>query len=157
VDNEHELQAREPIDPDVDATAVVIRSRERQTVALVTVGGIVGAVARYEAGLIWPTNGGAFPWTTLGINLLGSLALAMLVVLASDRWPERSWLRPLIGTGVIGGFTTFSTFSVDIKRLLANGHAPTAVAYVALTLAGCSALTWIGANLARRGVARWTR
>ncbi len=141
----NEPEPREPVDPDLDAAAVN-RSRELQTVALVAAGGIVGAVARYEAGLIWPTGVGAFPWTTLGINLLGSLALAVLVVLATDAWPQRSWLRPLIGTGVIGGFTTFSTFSVDIKRLLTNGHVPTAVAYVALTLVGCSALTWVGAH-----------
>lgn len=154
--DDRKFDAREPVDPDLDAAAVVSRSRELQTVAFVAAGGVVGAVCRYEAGVLWPTASMSFPWTTLGINLLGSLGLAVVVVLAADAWPHRSWLRPLIGTGVIGGFTTFSTFSVDVQRLLTNGQAPIAISYLALTLAGCGASTWAGAQLSRIAVGKWS-
>ena len=154
--NDGKFDAREPVDPDLDAAAVVSGSRELHTVTLVAAGGVVGAVCRYEAGVLWPTATTAFPWTTLGINLLGSLGLAVLVVVATDAWPHRSWLRPLIGTGVIGGFTTFSTFSVDLQRLLTNGHALIAVSYLVLTLAGCGAATWLGAQVTRTAVVRWS-
>jgi len=143
------VEAIEPIDPDADVV-IVSPARELQTVAVVAVGGVAGAVGRYEAGLRWPTGATAVPWTTLEINLLGSVALAVLVVLATEAWPARWWLRPLIGTGVIGGFTTFSTFAVDIRRLLAHGHAGIALAYVAATLGGCAVLSWAGLAFTRR-------
>jgi fluoride exporter len=156
--DEARLAAAEPIDPDVGAEASRLgwwrQATSRRTVAVVAVGGVVGAVSRYEAGLVWPTPASGFPWTTLGINLVGSALLAILLVLVTDVWARRPLLRPLLGTGVMGGFTTFSTFSVDTERLLSHGHTGTALVYVAVTLSTCGAAGWAGGRLTRGLVAR---
>jgi fluoride exporter len=87
--------------------------------------------------------------------VLGSGLLGLVAVLAAHRWPERPLLRPLLGTGLIGGFTTFSTFAIGIQRLITGGHAVTAAAYLLATLATCTAATWVAARTARALV--WRR
>jgi CrcB protein len=152
------LAGVEPIDPDVEASD--LRSGRwwqevaNRTVAAIAIGGVVGAVGRYETGLLWPVSTGGFPWTTFEINLVGSGLLAILLVLVTDLWVNRPLLRPILGTGVMGGFTTFSTFSVDTQRLLTDGHVGTAFIYVALTLAACAAATWLFGRLTRSLVER---
>ena len=127
--------AAQPVDPDVDVTAE--RSRggdELAVVAVIALGGVIGAVVRYEAGLWWPTRVGKFPWTTFGINVLGCALIGVLLVLVTDVFTRQRLLRPLLGTGVLGGFTTFSTYAVDIQRLVATEHAGLALADLAATL-----------------------
>jgi CrcB protein len=143
----------EPIDPDV-AAAGPGGAGELGVLASVALGGVVGAIARYEVALRWPTPAAGFPWTTLAINLLGSALLPIVVVLASEVWTRRRLLRPALGTGVLGGFTTFSTFAVDQQRLLDHGHWPTACAYTAVTVFGCLAIAWPALVLTRRLAAR---
>jgi len=144
----------EPVDPDLEDTAG--GPRELGLLAVIAVGGIVGAVLRYEAGLRWPTPGSGFPWTTLAINLLGSALLPVVVVLASDLWTNRRLLRPGLGTGLLGGFTTFSTFAVDQQRLLDHGHWQLAVLYLVATVGGCLVVAWPALLLTRRLVPRRT-
>jgi fluoride exporter len=79
------------------------------------------------------------------------------VVLSTDVWPRQRLLRPLLGTGVIGGFTTFSTFAVDQQRLMTHGHVGLAIGYLITTFALCLAGTWLGAHLARGAVLRGRR
>ncbi|MFC7617252.1 CrcB family protein [Actinokineospora soli] len=88
-----------------------------RVLAVVALGGVVGACARYGAGLLWPAPPGAFPWTTLVVNATGCAALGVVMVL----WSERPLLRPFAGTGVLGGFTTFSAYTADVHRLVAGG------------------------------------
>jgi CrcB protein len=145
--------ALEPIDPDLAPPRPFV-SAEFVTLVVIMAGGIIGAVGRYEAGVWWPTRSAGFPWTTLGINLVGSVLLPVVVVLATDVWPRRRLLRPLLGTGIIGGFTTFSTFAVDQERLFEHGHAAIAVAYLAATLVLCTVATWLSAQAARTLVQR---
>ena len=148
----------EPTDPDTAPAAAPDQS-ETATLSAIAVGGVLGAVIRYEAGLRWPTTETGFPVTTLCINLIGSALLALVVVAATDVWTTRRsrLLRPLLGTGVLGGFTTFSTFSVDLQRLLAHGHAIVAAAYLTATVLGCGLATWSCLIAARTGAARWKR
>ncbi len=98
-------------------------------------GGAVGAVARHLLTEAFPEPGSTFPWTTFSINVAGSFLLALLPAFAVVRrhtlWP------PLLGTGVLGGFTTLSAYSEQTRALLVSGHAATAGAYVAGTLAAC--------------------
>lgn len=153
--------ANEPLDPDLGTASEQLKARapraEGRILAVISVGGVIGAVGRYEAGVWWPTRSDALPWTTLGINVLGSALLAVVIVVAAELWTDKPWLRPFLGTGVLGGFTTFSTFALDNRRLLSNGHAALAVSYLAGTLLACAAATWLGGVAARAAFRRWSR
>jgi len=117
--------------------------------AAVSVGGAVGALARYGLGLVFPHDVGTLPWATFAINVSGCLLIGALVVLVT-RWRAAHPLaRPLLGTGVLGGYTTFSTYSVDAHQMLAAGRIGAAAAYVTGTLVAAVAATWLGMGLAR--------
>jgi CrcB protein len=117
--------------------------------ASVSVGGVLGSLARWGAGLAWPTPPGGVPWTTLSINVLGCLLIGVLIA-AVHRRPRHPLLRPFLGTGVLGGFTTFSGYTVDAVRLLQHGSAGPAAVYLGGTLLGALAATWIGLVGSRR-------
>lgn len=125
-------------------------------VAVVAVGGAIGASARYGASLIWPTAPGTFPTTMLLVNVIGCAVMGVfMVILTEVRTPHRL-LRPFFGTGVLGGFTTFSTYAVDIERLVESGHVGTGLAYLGLTLLAALAAVWSAAWSTRR-VVEWRR
>jgi CrcB protein len=96
---------------------------------VVAVGGALGALARYGVAQALPIRGGALPVGTMLVNVAGCLLLGLLV----GARPDARWLRPFLGTGVLGGFTTFSTFALETDRLLDRAPA-VAVLYVALSL-----------------------
>jgi CrcB protein len=122
--------------------------------AAVAAGGLMGACARYGAALIWPTAPNNFPWTTFGVNVVGCSVIGVFMVLITDLWTPHRLVRPFFGTGVLGGFTTFSTYAVDIQRLVSEDRARTAVAYLGLTPAAALAAVWCAAWLTRRVVMR---
>lgn len=93
----------------------------------------MGAGARYGLGLAFPDSATGFPWTTFGINVSGSAVLAVLPAVSAVR--RRLYLPPLLGTGVLGGFTTLSTNVDQSRALLASGRVGTAAAYLVGTLA----------------------
>ncbi|MFJ9844599.1 fluoride efflux transporter CrcB [Kitasatospora sp. NPDC101155] len=126
-------------------------------VAVVAVGGAIGAVARYAAGLGWETGPTAFPWTTLLINVVGCAVIGVFLVAITEGRPAHPLLRPFFGTGVLGGFTTFSTYSVDIRRLLEAGRPGPGLAYLGLTLLGALGAVWAAAVLTRRLIRRPVR
>ena len=110
----------EPVDPDVDLRAAR-RARPRRDLAVVGVvalGGMVGATGRYFIGQAWPTPTGGFPWATFAINVTGCALIGVLMVLITEVWLRQRLLRPFLGTGVLGGYTTFSTYTVDIQQLI---------------------------------------
>jgi fluoride exporter len=98
-----------------------------QGVAVVALGGALGAVARWGLESAFPAATGHFPWTTLLINVVGSGMLAALPLLPAAR--RRAWVGLLVGTGMLGGFTTMSTASVDTFVLLDAHHVVLALAY----------------------------
>lgn len=108
---------------------------------LVAIGGGFGAWLRFLASqlttlLIGPAAASAFPWTTLAINVLGSMAMGLLAGwLARHGSHGESW-RLLLGVGVLGGFTTFSAFSLEIVLLAERGALALATTYAAASLAG---------------------
>ncbi|MFJ2770424.1 fluoride efflux transporter FluC [Streptomyces sp. NPDC087300] len=128
----------EPTDPDVDLSVPAQRREfargQGGILAAVAVGGALGATARYAATLLWPAASGGFPWATLVVNALGCALIGVLTVLVTEVWTVHRLVRPFLGTGVLGGFTTFSTYAVDIERLISGGYARTGLAYLALTL-----------------------
>ncbi|MFF4652988.1 fluoride efflux transporter FluC [Streptomyces sp. NPDC001380] len=126
-------------------------------VAVVAAGGVLGAWARYGATLLWATAPGALPWTVLAVNAAGCAAIGVFMVLLTEAWSAHRLLRPFFGTGVLGGFTTFSTYAVDAQRLLASGRAATAAAYLAATAAAALLSVWAASALTRRLLLRRTR
>lgn len=117
--------------------------------AAIAGGGALGTLARYGVERAVATDAFGFPWATLTANVVGSFVLGVVVTLVSERWPDDRWLRPLVAVGFCGGFTTFSTFAVEIDQRIRHGHAATAVGYlVASLLAGLGAAL-VGITLAR--------
>ncbi|MFJ4901511.1 fluoride efflux transporter CrcB [Streptomyces sp. NPDC088727] len=122
-------------------------------VAVVALGGATGACARYGASLLWPTEAGGFPWTTLVVNVIGCAVIGVFMVVISEAWAAHRLVRPFFGTGVLGGFTTFSTYAVDIQRLVDGGRARSGLAYLGLTLLAALAAVWSAVWLTRRVLA----
>ncbi|WP_254392984.1 fluoride efflux transporter CrcB [Streptomyces buecherae] len=113
-----------------------------RVLAVVAAGGALGASARYGAGLLWPTAPDAFPWTTLGVNVVGCALIGVFLVVLQEAWQAPPLLRPFVATGVLGGFTTFSTYAVDVERLVHDGEVATALAYLALTPLAALTAVW---------------
>ncbi|GAA2237337.1 fluoride efflux transporter CrcB [Streptomyces nogalater] len=122
-------------------------------VAVVSAGGAVGATARYALTLAWPAPPGGFPWATFWTNVSGCAAMGVLMVLVTDVWAAHRLLRPFLGTGVLGGYTTFSTYAVDIRHLADAGRPGPALAYLAATLCAALAAVWLASAAARRVLA----
>lgn len=122
--------------------------------ALVAAGGVVGTAARWGLEVAAPTPAGAFPWTTFAINVAGSFVLGLLLETLVLRGPDegrRRRVRLGVGTGALGGFTTYSTFVAETDRLLAGGAVLMGAGYAVVSiLAGVSAAV-AGILLARRG------
>lgn len=119
--------------------------RDVRVLAVIAAGGALGSAARYELGVLWPQPSDRMPWTTLLINLLGSLLLGMLVVAVTELWRPHRLVRPLLGTGVLGGFTTFSTFALQLRLL----SGPVALGYLALSILGGLLAAAAGMQLVR--------
>ena len=113
---------------------------------LVALGGAVGAVARHQAGrgmtaLLGPAAVSAFPWATLAVNVVGSLAMGLLAGWLARQGNGGETARLLLGVGLLGGFTTFSAFSLELMVLIERGQGGSAFAYAAISvLAGVTAL-----------------
>ena len=110
----------------------------------VALGGVLGALARYALGEGWPTKAGAFPWTTFAVNVSGCLLIGVLLVRLVEAGSVHPLWRPFLGTGVLGGYTTFSTYAVDTRALVADGHAATAAVYVVATVLAALAAVQLG-------------
>ncbi len=121
------------------------RARLRAEVAVISVGGGLGSIARYGVGRAIKPAADGFPLGTLAINLVGALCLGALVVAVTEIWAVHPLIRPALGTGVLGGFTTFSTFALE-ARGLAFGVSS---GYVAASLIGGLAGAALGMTAVR--------
>jgi CrcB protein len=125
-------------------------TRRRLDILLaIALGGAIGGVARYSVSLALPTRPSHFPWDTFLINVSGSFVLGLLVILLAERFPPSRYARPFIGTGIIGAYTTFSTFGIETDLLIRDGHVGIAAAYALGTLAGGLTAAWIGVVVGR--------
>jgi CrcB protein len=114
-----------------------------RSVAAVGVGGFFGGVARYALGLAWPAHGAAFPWATFTINTTGAFLLALLLIVVLEVLPPTTYLRPGLGTGFCGAYTTFSSVAVAADQFTAHGRATLAAGYVgASVFAGLAAASF---------------
>lgn len=108
----------------------------------IAVGGAIGSVARFLTSVsVGHVVGTAFPWGTLAVNIVGSFVIGALTGLMAFRWNVTPELRMLLITGFLGGYTTFSAFSLEMALMLERGTWPPAVAYALLSVVGCIVAT----------------
>lgn len=143
-------QYRQVVDSDVDlhdpSQRRETRPRHWDLVLATSAGGVLGAEARYGLGELVPHHGAQFPWSTVIINATGCAAIGVLMVILLELTSPHRLARPFLGVGVLGGFTTYSTFAVDVERLILAHRPLIALAYVAVTLAACGAGVWLAAT-----------
>ena len=127
--------------------ARVWRVENVRLAALVATGGAAGASLRWFVGREWPVRAGEVPWSTLAVNVAGCLAIGVLMVVLDEVLAGHPTIRPLLGVGVLGGFTTFSTFAVESHALLGS-HRDLALAYLVGTPILAVVAAILGASLA---------
>jgi CrcB protein len=148
-----------PIDPDLapsdPAEPTVQPARQQRgrrrsgraqpdVLAVIALGGMLGASARYGIAQWLPTAHDHFPWATFWTNLSGSFLLGLLLVLLLERFPPTRLLRPFLATGILGAFTTMSTYEVETALLIKDGHAATGLVYGLGSLLAGLALAYAG-------------
>jgi len=124
---------------------------------LVSTGGGLGALARWGWSVAWPHDSGGFPWATLATNLVGCAAIGVLLAVVEARKPGWEAARLFVGVGVLGGFTTFSTYVVDLGQLASAGEPWLALGYGAGTLIGAVVATWVAVTATTGWLRRWPR
>jgi CrcB protein len=119
---------------------------------LAALGGALGALARWGLASALPSSPAGWPWATLLVNLTGCLLIGVLLAVLLARFPSSPWMRPLLATGVLGGFTTYSTFAMDAVALVDAGRPGVAVGYVVATVLGGVLAVAGGLRLGRAAV-----
>ena len=123
---------------------------DRRLVAAVFTGGALGTAARAALSTAFPVSAAQWPWPTFAVNILGAFLLGYFTTRLQERLPLSSYRRPLLGTGVCGGLTTFSTMQVEIVRMLDARYFGLALGYTAASLAGGYAAIQIATAMVRR-------
>jgi CrcB protein len=106
------------------------------TYLLAALGGALGSLARWSVVVALPRSSGGWPWATLAVNLLGCLLIGVLLAVLAARRPDDDRLRTFLGAGVLGGFTTYSAFAVEVADLLRAGTPVLAAGYVVVSVIG---------------------
>ena len=126
------------------------RLREHWDVLLViALGGALGSLARWVVSSTVGDSEAGIPWATWIENVSGAFLLGGLMVFVLDVWRPSRYVRPFLGVGLLGGYTTFSTYALDARDLLAGGHQLTAAVYVVGTVVTAIAAVWLGVIAAR--------
>jgi CrcB protein len=120
------------------------------TLAVISAGGVLGALARYAIIQAFPEPGTAFIWPVFWINVTGSLLIGAIIALPM----KQPLMRPFLTTGVLGGYTTFSTYITGMQHELTAGAPRTALLYGAATLFMALAAAWTGTQAATLALAR---
>jgi fluoride exporter len=135
------------------ASRAPIRQHQRSgpgaaDLAAVAVGGGIGSVARYALAAAFPAGHG-FPWAIFAVNVSGCFCLGLLMVYLLEVWPPRRFLRPFLAIGLIGGFTTFSTFAGGVLTLLTGRAFALADAYALSSVVAALIAVWSGMKAGR--------
>jgi CrcB protein len=116
---------------------------------VISLGGALGSLARWGTSAAWPTTDAAVPWATVGVNVLGSALLGLLMVLVRRRGREGRYVRPFLGVGVLGGYTTFSTYALDVHDLVLAHRPELAGLYLVGSVLGGLLAVWAGVAAGR--------
>jgi CrcB protein len=145
-------RAAAPVDPDVDLHAP---GQEYQlgwdpaVLGAIAIGGVAGAEARYGMSLWLPHQPGQWPGATWLVNTTGCFLIGVLMVVITELVSPHRLLRPFLGVGILGGYTTFSTAMVDVQQMAVAGRGGAALGYLAATVAAALVATFLGAASAR--------
>jgi fluoride exporter len=115
----------------------------------VAAGGVIGSTARHALSLAFPHVPGVFGWTTFAINVSGCALIGVLMVLIEDLGSRRPLLRPFLGVGVLGGYTTFSAYALEANQAVAAGALGIGLLYVVATLSAALLAVWAAATTTR--------
>lgn len=142
------------------AAAPIARRRgalptDRRAFAAIFVGGAIGAALRTSLSQLSPTTAGHWPWVTFSLNVAGCFLLGYFVTRLQERLPVTAYRRPFLGTGFCGALTTFSTFELDLLKLIDAGDLGLAGAYAAASVAAGFAGMTLGTALVRRARLTW--
>jgi CrcB protein len=129
----------------------VARMSDRR-LAVIAIGGMLGAAARFKIAEALPVRPGHFPWATFWTNLSGSFVLGFLLIVLLHRFPVARHTRLFLATGILGAYTTMSTFAVETALLVKDDHAATALIYGLGSVAAGVFLAYAGIVAARRTV-----
>lgn len=117
----------------------------------IAAGGAIGSVLRYWVSInTHALLGRDFPYGTLTVNVIGSLLMGLLFVLFTERWEIETVIRSAVLIGMLGAFTTFSTFSIETFNLVEEGAYAKAMANVLVSVSSCLLAAWLGVILGRQ-------
>lgn len=123
---------------------------DARELAAIFAGGFVGAIARAELVQALPSAAGTWPWATFIANLVGAFLLGYFITRLQERLPVSAYRRPLLGTGLCGGLTTFSAMQLELLRMLDAGRIGLAAAYAVASAAAGFLMVLLATNLVRR-------
>jgi CrcB protein len=118
--------------------------------AAIFVGGFIGAIARAEIVVAFPTHAGEWPWATFAVNIAGAFALGYFATRLQERLPLSAYRRPFLGTGICGALTTFSTMQVELLQMLDADRVALALLYALGSIALGFVAVLLATNLVRR-------
>lgn len=117
---------------------------------LACLGGAIGSGARYLMNVgVGRWLGAGFPWATLSVNVIGSFLMGLLIEAIALRFNGSPELRTFLATGILGGFTTFSAFSLEVALMLENGETASAAMYIAASVVLSVLALFAGLHIAR--------
>jgi CrcB protein len=128
----------------------IVRAGDAGLLGAVATGGVLGSLARYAVGLALPHTAGSFAWSTFVVNVTGSLGMGVLVVWVLSMAQPHPWLRPFLGVGVLGGWTTFSSYALDVHSMAQAGQGLVAAAYLVGSLVVGLVAVGLGITLGER-------
>ena len=142
----------EPAGPDVDRPAPAPdrpRDWDPAVLAVIAVGGVLGAETRYGLSVLLPHQPGGWPWATWLVNTSGCFLIGVLMVVITEVTSPHRLVRPFLGVGVLGGYTTFSTAMVDVHQMALAGRPGPALGYLAATVTAAVGAAFAGATATR--------
>jgi fluoride exporter len=128
----------------------LVFGHDNRELAAVFVGGAVGTVARAAVGLLAAGDPGRWPWPTFVVNVVGAFLLGYFTTRLLERLPTSSYRRPLLGTGLCGGLTTFSTMQVETVRMLEHHHYGLAIGYTSASIGAGLLAVYLATVMVRR-------
>jgi fluoride exporter len=149
-----------PVDADADWHVPAQprrRSWDPAVLAVIAAGGVLGAEARYGLSVLLPHQPGQWPMATWLTNVSGCFLIGVLMVVISELTSPHRLVRPFLGVGVLGGYTTFSTAMVDVQQLSLAGRGGVALGYLLATLAAAVGAAFAGVLMTRASAVWWLR